>query len=165
MERAPGERFDRYVLEEKLGQGSSGEVYRARDASLGRVVALKILRAGASPEESVRLLREARRNAPPRIEDGGEGARARARDVIGAAGDFGSGARTRARARRLRASLTRFHPGPDGHALHARSHVPIRCSHRVSLAGIDPYSNVSIGRQQQRLRRNGCPAVLILGDV
>ncbi len=48
-----------YVAEELLGFGSSGEVWRARGAVTGEVVALKRLRAGREPAEHERLRREA----------------------------------------------------------------------------------------------------------
>jgi serine/threonine protein kinase len=55
-------RLGKFELLERLGAGSFGFVYRARDTELGRVVAIKILRAGslASTEDAARFLREAR---------------------------------------------------------------------------------------------------------
>jgi serine/threonine-protein kinase len=51
----------RYVVEATLGQGAFGEVYRARDKELGRVVAVKVLRADvAEPEVRARFEREAK---------------------------------------------------------------------------------------------------------
>lgn len=47
-----------YVAEELLGFGASGEVWRARGAVTGEVVALKRLRAGREPAEQERLRQE-----------------------------------------------------------------------------------------------------------
>jgi serine/threonine protein kinase len=53
--------FGRYRLEQRLGQGGMGTVYRALDTQLGRIVALKIpTLSGSSPETlRARFLREA----------------------------------------------------------------------------------------------------------
>ena len=55
-------RLGKFELLERLGVGSFGYVFRARDTELGRMVAIKIPRAGhlASPEDAARFLREAR---------------------------------------------------------------------------------------------------------
>jgi tRNA A-37 threonylcarbamoyl transferase component Bud32 len=55
-------RLGRFDLLEELGAGSFGYVFRAKDAELGRTVAIKIPRAGvlASQDDVERFLREAR---------------------------------------------------------------------------------------------------------
>jgi serine/threonine protein kinase len=55
-------RLGKFELLEELGLGSFGHVFRAQDTELGRMVAIKMLRAGrlASREEVDRFLREAR---------------------------------------------------------------------------------------------------------
>jgi serine/threonine protein kinase len=51
----------RYQLLDQLGQGGMGAVYRARDVTLGRLVAVKVLPAGklADPDAVTRFQREA----------------------------------------------------------------------------------------------------------
>ena len=53
---------DRYVIQELIGQGGMGQVYRAEDRQLGRIVAIKAIRPGraSTPEVMHRLAREAR---------------------------------------------------------------------------------------------------------
>jgi serine/threonine protein kinase len=55
-----GRAVDRYLIVDELGAGGMGIVYKAYDPDLGRLVALKLVRAGASSRAHVRLLREAR---------------------------------------------------------------------------------------------------------
>src|SRR5262245_16211497 len=52
----------KFDLLERLGAGSYGYVFRARDRELGRTVAIKIPRSGslASEEDATRFVREAR---------------------------------------------------------------------------------------------------------
>src|SRR5215472_2859323 len=55
----------KFVVLERLGQGTFGTVYKARDPELSRLVAIKVPRAGAfpGPAEEERFLREARATA------------------------------------------------------------------------------------------------------
>jgi len=57
-----GTRLGPYEVESLLGAGGMGEVYRARDTRLERIVAVKVLPASLSSEASfkARLEREAK---------------------------------------------------------------------------------------------------------
>ncbi|MBL8681636.1 MAG: serine/threonine protein kinase [Myxococcales bacterium] len=53
------ERVGRYTIDRVLGAGGMGLVYAAHDKSLGRTVALKLVRGGGDAVSRARLLREA----------------------------------------------------------------------------------------------------------
>ncbi len=57
-----GQTLAHYQIEEKLGEGGMGVVYRALDTHLDRPVAIKVLRAGAAadPERKKRFVQEAK---------------------------------------------------------------------------------------------------------
>src|SRR5437867_9947533 len=61
MPLKPGTRLGAYEIVAPIGAGGMGEVYRARDARLGRDVALKILPAtlARDPDRAMRFAREA----------------------------------------------------------------------------------------------------------
>ena len=67
MALTSGIKLEPYEIISLLGAGGMGEVYRARDARLGRDVALKILPESFA-QDAMRLHRfeqEARRDPPP----------------------------------------------------------------------------------------------------
>lgn len=59
---APGTQFGPYRIETRVGSGGMGEVYRARDTRLDRIVAIKVLppHLRLSPDREARFEREAR---------------------------------------------------------------------------------------------------------
>jgi serine/threonine protein kinase len=62
MALTPGTRFGTYEITGPLGAGGMGEVYRARDTTLGRDVAIKVLPASfaADADRMTRFEREAK---------------------------------------------------------------------------------------------------------
>ncbi|HEX9287008.1 MAG TPA: hypothetical protein VF999_07055, partial [Thermoanaerobaculia bacterium] len=62
MTLSPGTRLGPHEIIEPLGAGGMGEVYRARDTRLDRIVALKVLPSHLADNEELRqrLDREAR---------------------------------------------------------------------------------------------------------
>src|SRR5450759_4812983 len=62
MEPGPEVSFGPYKLISRLGAGGMGEVWKAEDTRLGRIVAIKILPEALAndPESRARLQREAR---------------------------------------------------------------------------------------------------------
>ena len=62
MSLSPGTKLGPYEIQAPLGAGGMGEVYRARDTRLDRIVAIKVLlsRLSSDPDLKQRLGREAR---------------------------------------------------------------------------------------------------------
>src|ERR1700760_3023866 len=58
----PGSRIAGYLIEEQIGAGGMGAVFRARDEVLGRLAAVKIIAPSAVDDEEfrARFLRESR---------------------------------------------------------------------------------------------------------
>ncbi|BBM84235.1 serine/threonine protein kinase [Candidatus Uabimicrobium amorphum] len=60
-QREKSKKFNHYVLEEELGRGGMGVVYKALDTNLNRYVALKIIRGdNAQQEDIMRFMRESK---------------------------------------------------------------------------------------------------------
>lgn len=59
---APGTQLGQYTILELLGRGGMGEVYKATDTRLKRLVAIKVVRSSSCPnsQDHLRLLQEAR---------------------------------------------------------------------------------------------------------
>ena len=57
-----GQTLDRYRIESKIGEGGMGVVYKARDTSLNRIVAIKVLPPDkvADPDRKLRFVQEAK---------------------------------------------------------------------------------------------------------
>ena len=62
MSLSPGTRLGVYEVAAKIGEGGMGEVYQARDTTLDRDVALKVLPEAfiADPDRLARFQREAK---------------------------------------------------------------------------------------------------------
>src|SRR5262249_47253706 len=62
MSEASAQMFGQYRLDQKLGEGGMGVVYRAHDTELDRIVALKMILASALGDQEVveRFVREAK---------------------------------------------------------------------------------------------------------
>ena len=54
MSFEPGERLGRYEIVARSGAGAMGEVYRARDTRLDRIVAVKVISAGLAQDDEAR---------------------------------------------------------------------------------------------------------------
>ena len=65
MPLTPGTKLDGYEILSPLGAGGMGEVYRARDATLKRDVAIKVLPAYVSQDPGCAVL--SRRRKRPRL--------------------------------------------------------------------------------------------------
>jgi eukaryotic-like serine/threonine-protein kinase len=66
--RAPGQRLGAHELLEEVGSGAFGSVWRARQLALGRVVALKVLRAGYLADAAARARFHAEAAAVARLD-------------------------------------------------------------------------------------------------
>jgi eukaryotic-like serine/threonine-protein kinase len=63
---SPGTRLGPYEVLTAIGAGGMGEVYRARDTRLGRMVAIKVLPTDAAADPGRRRRFEQEAPSPPR---------------------------------------------------------------------------------------------------
>jgi serine/threonine protein kinase len=61
MALSPGTRLGPYEIQSLLGAGGMGEVYRARDTRLDRIVAIKVILGGETASPAFRQRSSARR--------------------------------------------------------------------------------------------------------
>jgi serine/threonine-protein kinase len=143
-EAPPAKLADRYELLGLLGVGGMGAVYRARDAELDEIVALKMLRAELNDDEpmlarfrtEVRLARRVTHPNAARTFDIGEHGRSKllTMELV----DGPSPARTSAFA-----TSSRLQPLPEATAVHANSNAGLRARAIGGANGGSPTCEIS----------------------